>query len=331
MLSILKNKDKEGSGWNLFNRSNTKASPSQILIKLAKSFDKELKLRLRQIDSSFENLSTTEAIHLATNYLVNTKLSVEKTLLRGDLLTEEAALVLVEKQIEQTKIILKSETISRSSEASEIAIRTLNLLFCAKQSVKQKFSVITPVVLPEIGNGNEPTEREMEPRLLSSAINDIDRTPRMIIKSTLLFQLHHSLFPAERMLVGAGQKIGKTIEIEGIFDVTGNASSGYVKADAERLARALIAMSETGKYFALWIHSHPGRGAGATHPSGTDTNQEAEWLKDYSPNLISAIIVEDRYIRFWGNALDAKRVKIEIIGTGIRRASESEEIYQLEF
>jgi proteasome lid subunit RPN8/RPN11 len=330
MLNILKN-NKEGTSWKLFNRSNINANPSRILKKLAKSFDKELKLRLRQIDSSVENLPTTEAIHLATENLVNTKLSVEKTLLRGELLTGEAALVLFEKQIEQTKAILESETISRSKEASEIAGRTLNLLFCARQAVKQQFSVITPLVLPEIKNGNTPTESEMEPRLLSSAINDIDRTPRMIINSTLLFQLHHSLFPAERMLVGAGQKTGKTIEIDGIFDVTGNASSGYVKADADRLARALIAMSETGKYFAFWIHSHPGKGAGATYPSGTDTKQEAEWLKDYSPNLVNAIVVEDRYIRFWGKALDANRVKIEIIGTGIRRVSESEEIYQLEF
>ncbi len=171
----------------------------------------------------------------------------------------------------------------------------------------------------------------MEPRLLSSAINDIDPTPRMIINSTLLFQLHHSLFPAERMLVGAGQKIGKTIKIDGIFDVTGNASSGYVKADANRLARALIVMSETDKYFAFWIHSHPGNGKGATYPSKTDTDQEAEWLKDYSSNLVNAIIVEDRYVRFWGKALDEKRVNVKITGIGVRRASETEEIYQLEF
>lgn len=191
--------------------------------------------------------------------------------------------------------------------------------------------VITPFVLPEISKEDKPTEREMEPRLLSSAINDIDPTPRMIINSTLLFQLHHSLFPAERMLVGAGQKIGKTIKIDGIFDVTGNASSGYVKADANRLARALIVMSETDKYFAFWIHSHPGNGKGATYPSKTDTDQEAEWLKDYSSNLVNAIIVEDRYVRFWGKALDEKRVNVKITGIGVRRASETEEIYQLEF
>lgn len=133
------------------------------------------------------------------------------------------------------------------------------------------------------------------------------------------------------MLVGAGSKNEGIIEIEGIFDVTGRATSGYVKADANRLARALIAMGETGKYFALWVHSHPGRGKEMTHPSSTDLNQEAEWLKDYSPNLVNAIMVEDRYIRFWGKALDEKRINVEIAGGGINKDAGGEHLYRLEF
>ena len=330
MLSITKNKDKKNSGWSFFNRSKVTANQSQILEKLADSFDKELKLRLKQIDSSFDNLLVTEALHSATDNLTNVKLAVEKTLRVKDSLTEEAVLVLLDEQIKLTKAVLQCGTVFKSSQASEIGMRTLNLLFCAKQAVKQKFSIITPIALTETFGNNEKTEVEASQKLLPSESVEV-KIPRIVISSTLLYQLHHSLFPAERMLVGAGRRNGQNIEIDGIFDVTGKASSGYVKADANRLARALIVMSETEKHFALWIHSHPGRGKGATHPSNTDLNQEAEWLKDYSPNLMNAILVEDRFIRFWGKALEEQRITVEVTGTGISKESEIESVYRLDF
>jgi len=326
MLGITKNKDKEGSGWSFFSRSNSKNNQIPILEKLAGSLEKERKLRLRQINSSTDNLPVTEALHLAIDNLTNIKLLVEKTLERKDLLTEEVTLAFLTEQIEITRDILQTELFLRSSQATEIGVRTLNLLFCAKQAVKQESALITPGALTTNRNGNSVDETNQ--KLLK---DNNAKTPRMIVSSTLLYQLHHSLFPAERMLVAAGRKNGLDIEIDGIFDVTGQATSGYVKADANSLARALIVMSETDKHFALWIHSHPGRGKGATHPSDTDLKQEAEWLKDYSPNLVNAIIVEDRFIRFWGKALAEKRITVEVAGAGISRESETESIYRLEF
>ncbi len=330
MLSITKNKDKKDSFWNFFSRSTANDNASVILDELAESFSKEIKLRLRQIDASSDNLSLIEASHLATDNLTNVQLSVKRTLRRADLVTEEVALRLLDDLIRQTSAILQFETILKSSQATAIGVRTLNLLFCAKQSIKQKFSVITPLELPEVINYTSESKTEAETKLLPSAVSNSVEIPRMIISSTLLYQLHHSLFPAERMLIGAGRKNGQNIEIEGIFDVTGKASSGYVKADANRLGRALIVMSETEKYFALWIHSHPGRGKGATHQSTTDINQEAEWLKDYSPNLVNAILVEDGFIRFWGKAIEEKRITVEINGAGIIKDSANESIYRLE-
>ncbi len=111
MLSITKSKDKESSGWSFFSRSNIKTNPSSILQKLAASFEKELKQRFRQITSSSENLSVTEALHIVADNLMNVKLTVEKTLRVRDQLTEEDALVLLDEQIEQTKRILESETV----------------------------------------------------------------------------------------------------------------------------------------------------------------------------------------------------------------------------
>ncbi|MGI8467005.1 MAG: hypothetical protein ACR2N3_00965 [Pyrinomonadaceae bacterium] len=240
-------------------------------------------------------MPNTEACHLAIDHLTNTKSAVQQTLQPKDLLTEETALILLDEEIEKTRMILQTGFVSHSSPATEIGVRTLNLLFCAKQTIKQKFSVITPLTLMTNESGN--SIEETNPKL-SSAVSGTAKIPQMVISSTLLYQLHHSLFPAERMLVGAGKENGQLIEIDGIFDVTGKASSGYVKADTNRLGRALIVMSETEKYFALWIHSHPGSGRDTTYPSSIDLNQEAEWLKDYSPILVNTIVVEDRFIRF---------------------------------
>lgn len=331
MLSIISEKEKENLKWRIFRRSNTPTGPCSILEQLSVSLDKELKLRLRQLDSSFENPPMTEAIHLATDNLLNIMLAVEQTCQLGDLLTPETALALLDKQSEQTKEILQIITVAGSGHALEIARRTHNLLFSAKLAIKKKFSLITPLVLTEINGRSSQNSGETELKLLPSAVPVSSATLKMKISSTLLYEMHHSLFPAERMLVGAGCRNGQTTEIDGIFDVTGKASSGYVKADSDRLARALIVMSETAKYFALWIHSHPGMGKGATYPSKTDTDQEAEWLKDFSPNLVNAIVVEDRFVRFWGRALTEKRISLEITGPGVRRVSETEDIYQLEF
>ncbi len=328
MLSIKRVKPKEGPGWNLFRHTASTTSAVPILKQLSKKIGKELVLRIKDTNSFAGNLCLAEATHAAIDNLANTKLVVEEALGSEDLLTGESGLSLLETQIENTKAIMRLETVSRSSQATEIGVGTLNLLFCAKQAVKQKFSLITQTV--SVKGRDDGSLFETSGNVLPSFAGHAE-APRVLISSTLLYQLHHSLFPAERMLVGAGRRIGRDIEIDGIFDVTGSASGGHVKADPDRLGRALIVMSETERYFAVWIQSHPGKGKDMTYPSSTDLNQEAEWLKDFSPDLVNAIVVEDRFIRFWGKALDEVRVKVQIAGTGIRRVSENEHLYRLEF
>lgn len=320
-------------GWRLVNWRMSLSSPRPIFKKLAAGLESDLKMRLKQISRATDSFPLTEAWHLAIDNLSNVKILVEKLLGGEQPLTGESALALLNAQIEQTRTVCRSETLSQSAQAGVIAVRTLNLLFAARQALKQKFSVVSPLAVsePMHQKANFPAAPEEEKSLLLSGQKQIEIAPAMIIDSTLLYQLHYSLFPAERMLVGAGKKTDRQIEIEGIFDVTGQAGSGYVKADANRLARALIAMSETDKYFAFWIHSHPGRGREMTRPSKTDLNQEIEWLKDYSQNLVNAIMVEDRYVRFWGKALDEKRITVTVRGNGIKKEPESENLYRLEF
>lgn len=303
---------------------------SVILEELTDSFGRETKIRLKELSEFTDNLSTTKAIHLAIDNLTNAKSVVQKILPRKDLINSEVAITLIEEQIEQTNLLLQNIAVANSSQATEIGIKTLNYLFGAKQKVKQHFSLITKIKLPEIVNGNESENLlpEAKQKLLPSTTFDI---PRLIISSRIIYQMKHSLFPAEKMLVGAGHRIGQDVVIDAVFDVTGQASEVGVKADSALLDRALISMSLTESYFALWIHSHPGIGVSATFPSQTDLNQEKDWLRDYSKDLVNAIMVKDGILRFWGKALQNEQIAVSVEGTGLTKISENEHIYKLDY
>jgi proteasome lid subunit RPN8/RPN11 len=152
---------------------------------------------------------------------------------------------------------------------------------------------------------------------------------RMEIPTEVLYQLHQSLFPAERMFVAAGRRDGAATKLSAVFDVTGEWSGASVRADSERLARALIAMEQTGTFLAAWVHSHPGRGPGATRPSHIDLAQQADWIRDFGPNLVSAIFVQDRWLRFWGPAVENDRVRVDLVGYGAERQENHDYLYKL--
>jgi len=151
----------------------------------------------------------------------------------------------------------------------------------------------------------------------------------IVIPSALLYQAHHTLFPAERMLVAAGRRAGETTTLGAVFEVTGANSGSHVRADPTRLARALIAMDLSGTYLAAWMHSHPGSGPEGTHPSSIDLNQHQDWIRDYSPGLLSAVVVADGWIRFWGTALETGQIEVEIVGPGIIKEDGDDYLYRL--
>jgi hypothetical protein len=177
-------------------------------------------------------------------------------------------------------------------------------------------------------NGNGSALHEADQNLSPSATQDI---PRLIITSPILYQMKQALFPAERMLVAAGRRINRDVVIDATFEVTGEASSFGVKAAPGLLERALISMSVTDSYFTLWIHSHPGTGVSATFPSQTDLDQEKDWLKDYSKDLVSAIMVKDGFVRFWGKSLQNKQISVVVEGAGVKKVSDTEPIYKLNY
>lgn len=151
----------------------------------------------------------------------------------------------------------------------------------------------------------------------------------IVVPADLLYQVHHALFPAERMLVAAGRRASAMTTLGAVFEVTGANSGGHVRADPSRLARALIAMDLSSTYLAAWLHSHPGSGPEATRPSSIDLNQHQDWIKDYSPNLLSAIVVSNGWIRFWGTAIETGQIEIEVTGTGVMKEDNDACLYRL--
>lgn len=151
---------------------------------------------------------------------------------------------------------------------------------------------------------------------------------RIIIHTDLLYQAFLALFPAEKMMVASGRSVAETINLGALFDITGLASAGHVRADPDQLGRALIAMDNSDSFLAAWVHSHPGRGLSATLPSSIDQVQHQDWIQHYSSNLVSAILVEDGWIRFWGSALDNHQATIELVGSGITKEIENEWVYR---
>jgi hypothetical protein len=310
----------------LIGRSSPDAKP--ILKNLAKNLRRESKRSLGILGCRSADVYPVHELYAVIDNLTNTEVAVRRASRSKEWLEFEAAIGLIDTEIGRAMNLVRSGFVSTSIDAGETVLRTSNLLFTAKQHLKEEFGVITDLDLA-IPITEKDTNRHSLPEQSKQYDLPEASSQKMVLSSAMLFQIGQSLFPPERMLVGATRRIGQEISVEALFDVTGAANSCEVKADPDRLGRALIAMAESDTYFGLWVHSHPGSGSASTHPSGIDTKQHADWLRDYSPNLVSAIVVRDRYIRFWGTALETGIVEIEFDGGGVEVISPEERVYRL--
>jgi len=152
---------------------------------------------------------------------------------------------------------------------------------------------------------------------------------RIVVADDLLHQCYNSLFPVERMLVVGGRRMGQTTQLTEIFDVTGDQNEGHVRANRDLLQQALIQMDQSDAFLAAWLHSHPGFGPTATHPSPIDLRQEQDWLQHY-PNLLNIIVVEDRWVRFWGTKLENRQLEVEFLGRGVITENQHGYAYRLD-
>lgn len=304
-----------------------------LLEKLCRSLRSETATALSALAVHASDPQAVRELHAAIDNLTNIGPVVCQAYDKHNRVEAKSALSIIEAEIDRTTDLLRNGVITVSSDAREIALRTLNRLFVAKQNVKQEFGIITAIDIDidSPTNSADYTKPNSPESLKQSVLPELPSGQIMNLSSAMLFQIRQSLFPPERMLVGGARRKDRSIRIEALFDVTGEASQSGVKADPDRLGQALIAMAESGTYFGLWIHSHPGSGSGATHPSSIDTTQHADWLRDYSPDLVSAIMVRDRYVRFWGTALETGKVDLAIEGKGVEVVSVEEKVYRLSY
>jgi hypothetical protein len=86
-----------------------------------------------------------------------------------------------------------------------------------------------------------------------------------------------------------------------------------VVADMPSTHNVLIKLEQFGHKFLAHFHSHPGKGADATHPSGTDENFQRR-LESGGHLAVMAIFSRDGFVRFV--RLD-QNFEIEIYGEGV--------------
>ena len=88
-----------------------------------------------------------------------------------------------------------------------------------------------------------------------------------------------------------------------------------VVADMPSTHNLLIKLEQFGHKFLAHFHSHPGNGADATHPSGTDENFQKR-LESAGHVAVMAIFSRDGFVRFV--RLD-QNFEIEIYGEGVEK------------
>ena len=86
-----------------------------------------------------------------------------------------------------------------------------------------------------------------------------------------------------------------------------------VTADTRSTHKLLIKLEQFGHRLLAHFHSHPGKGADATRPSGTDKKYQ-EALERAGHIAVMAIFSRDGYIRFL--RLD-QHANVEVHGTGV--------------
>jgi len=86
-----------------------------------------------------------------------------------------------------------------------------------------------------------------------------------------------------------------------------------VVADMPSTHNLLIKLEQFGHKFLAHFHSHPGKGADATHPSGTDENFQKR-LEAAGHVAVMAIFSRDGFVRFV--RMD-QNLEIEIYGEGV--------------
>ena len=153
-------------------------------------------------------------------------------------------------------------------------------------------------------------------RIVEENTRKPDEPPRYAVSSLFLHEC------AKKLTADADEQFFFITgsEVEGVYVLDQWAEFAHqrrtrlgVVADMPATHNLLIRLEQFGHKFLAHFHSHPGKGADATHPSGTDENFQRR-LEKAGHVAVMAIFSRDGYVRFV--RLDQK-YEIEIYGEGV--------------
>jgi len=151
---------------------------------------------------------------------------------------------------------------------------------------------------------------------LSSAETVSEDTPNFVIASEVLYLAYRKLckIPTESILYAVGSRYGNVFTVERLVPLKLDKSEiAYASADLAASSKVLIDLELYGSLLTCYFHAHPGRGSGANHPSGIDTNNHAR-LEKGNYRTVGGIFSRDGYLRFF---TDKMPFKITISGKGV--------------
>lgn len=143
--------------------------------------------------------------------------------------------------------------------------------------------------------------------------------PTFAIGSEILHAAYRKLCENsnESILFAAGSRYGNIFTVERLVPLELEKSEvAYASADIASSSKALIEIERYGSLLTGYFHTHPGRGAGANHPSSIDLNNHAR-LEQGDYHTIGGIFSRDGYLRFFA---DKMRFQVSISGKGVECA-----------
>lgn len=161
---------------------------------------------------------------------------------------------------------------------------------------------------------------ERFPALGQKSVEPFPQT--FVLESFFLSELIAALTPRadEEMTFLTGPKIGPIRIISRMAKpvAPSRQSPVFVSASAKSVASVLIPIIEQGAELHICAHSHPGTGAGATTPSGTDIDCLGKLQRNGSP-AIGCIVTRDGCVRFFSVL---NKFQVIVLGTGVKQLSE---------
>jgi hypothetical protein len=153
-----------------------------------------------------------------------------------------------------------------------------------------------------------------------------DSVPRYTVSSLFLHENFRKLTADlnEQFVFITGTEVNGVSVLDQTADLDHERRTpGGVTADIRSSHKLLIKLEQFGHRLLAHFHSHPGRGADSTRPSGIDEHFQRR-LESAGHKAVMAIFSRDGYVRFL--RLDSQ-FKIEIYGEGVEKHAEN--VYRL--